>query len=99
MGRAVNFMVMTTQSLPGGDLVERGLEDVSAGIESIASLLVSVGAPRLSRAGILVEGAFPLPEHRLYAWLENEDAPRAHSRYNALIRRLVSFERALACGP
>lgn len=90
---------MTTGSLPGDDLVEAGLEDLSAGIESIASLLVSVGAPRLSRAGIYVSGAFPNPERRLYALLHDEDAARAHSRYNALIRRLVSFERALACGP
>lgn len=36
------------------------------------------------------------PEHRLYAQLEAE-GPAAHSRYNALVRRLVSFERALAC--
>jgi hypothetical protein len=37
------------------------------------------------------------PEHRLYLRLAADDSDSAHSRYNALIRRLVSFERALAC--
>ena len=37
------------------------------------------------------------PEHRLYALLARDDPEAAHSRYNALVRRLVSFERALAC--
>jgi hypothetical protein len=35
------------------------------------------------------------PEHRLYTLLEDEDPTAAHAAYNALIRRLVSFERAL----
>jgi len=38
------------------------------------------------------------PEHKLYARLAEEKANGAHSAYNALIRRLVSFERALGCG-
>jgi hypothetical protein len=29
--------------------------------------------------------------------LEKEDSDAAHSRYNALVRRLVSFERAAEC--
>ena len=36
-------------------------------------------------------------EHRLYDRLASENADAAHSRYNALVRRLVSFERAAAC--
>jgi hypothetical protein len=36
-------------------------------------------------------------EHRLYALLAAEDSDSAHSRYNALVRRLVSFERAAEC--
>ena len=36
-------------------------------------------------------------EHRLYALLAAEDSDLAHSRYNALVRRLVSFERAAEC--
>jgi hypothetical protein len=37
------------------------------------------------------------PEHRLYELLAADDSDAAHSRYNALIRQLVSFERALEC--
>jgi hypothetical protein len=37
------------------------------------------------------------PEHRLYERLAQDDPDGAHSRYNALVRRLVSFERAAEC--
>jgi hypothetical protein len=84
-------------TLPGADLIERGLADLARGIESVEALLVSIGAPRLRDAGIPVGQPFPAPEHRLYQLLAAEDADSAHSRYNALIRRLVSFERAAEC--
>ena len=80
--------------LPGGDLLESGLADLAAGRESIASLLVSIGAPRLRLLLDLPSAPFSDPEHRLYALLAAEDSDSAHSRYNALVRRLVSFERA-----
>jgi len=82
-------------SLPGAEIVLEGLEDLAAGRESVASLLVSVGAPRLERSGIQVQQPFPSPESRLYEVLYREYGDAAHSRYNALIRRLVSFERSL----
>lgn len=84
-------------TLPGADLVERGLDDLARGIESVEALLVSIGARRLRDAGLLVERPFPAPEQRLYALLAAEDPDAAHSRYNALIRRLVSFEQAVEC--
>jgi hypothetical protein len=85
-------------SLPGGDLVKAGLADLARGIESIPALLVSIGAERLRRAGLAVpDPAFPAPERRLYDRLASDDSDSAHSRYNALIRRLVSCERALEC--
>jgi hypothetical protein len=37
------------------------------------------------------------PEHRLYALLARDNPRSAHSRYNGLIGRLVSFERAAEC--
>ena len=39
---------------------------------------------------------FASPERRLYELLRSECGDAAHSRYNALVRRLVSFERATA---
>jgi hypothetical protein len=88
---------MDLRGLPGEDLVREGLRDLSDGIESPAALLVSIGAPRLRWLGIEVPNAIPSPELRLYALLTESDGDAAHGRYNALVRRLVSFERALAC--
>ncbi len=83
--------------LPGSDLIETGIADLSRGVESIPALLVSIGAPRLRRLGFALPPTFPSPEHRLYLLLQELDPDSAHSRYNALIRRLVSFERAAEC--
>lgn len=83
--------------LPGHDLIEQGLRDLKRCEETIPALLVSIGAPRLRRLGIPVPRAIPSAEHRLYALLHRHQPDAAHSRYNALLRRLVSFERALEC--
>jgi hypothetical protein len=84
-----------SERLPGESLVARGLEDLAAGHESAEALLVAIGAPRLRRLGVPVPDVLPTtPEHRLFRLLGRDDARRAHSRYNALIRRLVSYERA-----
>jgi hypothetical protein len=58
---------------------------------------VSIGAPRLAPLGYTVVAPFDDAEHRLYELLSREDGDSAHARYNALIRRLVSFERAAEC--
>jgi hypothetical protein len=85
------------QDLPGADLIHAGLADLEAGVESIPALLVAIGSPRLARLGVPIPPTPPQPEHRLYALLALAEPDAAHSRYNALIRRLVGFERALAC--
>ncbi len=91
-------MVNVNSTLPGGDLIEIGLVDIQEGRESIAALLVAVGAPRLRVLGVSLPDSLPTnPEHRLYDLLAKDESNSAHSRYNALIRRLVSFERAAAC--
>jgi hypothetical protein len=59
--------------------------------------LVSIGAPRLRTVGIDLSAPIASPEHKLYELLAREKGDAAHSTYNALIRRLVSFERAAAC--
>ncbi|MBI4521469.1 MAG: hypothetical protein HY701_11575 [Gemmatimonadetes bacterium] len=84
-------------NLPGGDLVAQGLDDLARGVESIPALLVSIGAPRLGRLGIRVPAAIAAPERRLFERLQAAHADAAHSRYNALVRRLVSYERTAAC--
>jgi len=84
--------------LPGQDLIAAGIADLERGIESVPALLASIGAPRLASLGVSLPTLFPDAEHRLYQLLRRDDPDAAHSRYNALVRRLVSFERALACG-
>ncbi len=85
------------QGLPGGALIHQGLMDLADGRETVASLLVLIGAPRLRRLGLPIpEGQFQ-PEHALYKLLAQSEPDSAHSRYNALIRILVSFERAAEC--
>jgi len=85
-------------ALPGGDLIASGVCDLRDGRVTIAALLVAVGAPRLRRIGILLPERLPSdPEHRLYSLLAQDEADSAHSRYNALIRKLVSYERAAEC--
>ena len=86
-----------SSALPGEELVSRGLRDLERGVESVEALLVSIGAPRLARLGFEIRAPISGPEHRLYELLQEEDADAAHSRYNALVRRLVSFERAAEC--
>lgn len=83
---------------PGGEFIRQGLDHLSEGFESEAALLVQIGAPRLRRLGLDVRqfDGEP-PEHKLYKLLAASDPDSAHSRYNALIRRLVSFERAMEC--
>lgn len=86
--------------LPGGELIAAGLEDLRRGIESVPALLALIGAPRLRMLAIDVPVRHPnspLPEHRLYELLARQHGDNAHSRYNALIRQLVSFTRSLAC--
>jgi hypothetical protein len=87
----------TLETLPGARLIEQGASDLDAGRESAEALLVSIGAPRLRSVGIEVSMPIASPEHRLYALLAREKGDAAHSAYNALIRRLVSFERAATC--
>ena len=85
-------------ALPGGDLIEAGLKDLDEGRHTAEALLVAIGAPRLRSLGFqLPEGLPANPEHQLYNLLAATDQDSAHSRYNALIRRLVSFERAAEC--
>lgn len=88
---------MELEGLPGAELIRRGLADLEAGDGTVEALLVSIGAPRLRRAGVPVTHPLPDPEHALYELLRIDHGAAAHSRYNALVRRLVSFERALEC--
>lgn len=86
--------LLQARALPGAEIVQQGLDDLANGHLTINSLLVSLGAPRLRRVGFDLPQTFPDAEHRLYQLLAEESGDAAHARYNALVRRLVSFENA-----
>jgi hypothetical protein len=82
--------------LPGESILRKGLEDLWAGRESIESLLIEIGSPRLRLAGLLIPPEVnPDADYRLYDLLWETHEREAHSQYNSWIRELVSFERAL----
>ena len=87
------------ENLPGAELIFAGLDDVAAGRETVAGELVKIGSPRLRESGVNVEvspEAALDADRQLYRLLCASHGLAAHSQYNALVRRLVSFERALA---
>ncbi len=84
---------------PGCELIERGLADYAAGQVTPESCLLAVAWGRLQRNGLPLPARtperFPEPELQLYELLQREGGD-AYSRYNALLRRLISFEQTLA---
>ena len=89
--------ISSPDALPGADLVERGLADLRAGHPSIEGMLVLCASDRLADHGIAVPPS-PVtdPEDVLYRLIRDEVGEAgAHSRYNALRRRLVSYLNAL----
>lgn len=88
---------MSVPAIPGAELISQGLEDLARGVETVEALLVSIAAPRLRLLGYSVGDGFAEPELRLYRLLAQQYGDGAHGRYNALIRRIVSFQRAAAC--
>ena len=88
---------MTSPLLPGADLVAQGIADLSRGAVTVEALLVSIGAPRFRALKWDLPPSLPNAEERLYAMLSAAHGDGAHSRYNALIRRLVSLQQAAAC--
>ncbi len=91
--------MIALEHLPGGDLICRGLSDYAEGRVTLESCLLAVGWSRLQRGGlempVKVAERFPQPELQLYDLLCTETGD-AYSRYNALLRRLISFEQSLA---
>lgn len=82
--------------LPGAERIREGLRDLHENRHSMSACLVRMARPRLAKAGLT-----PPPEVEetsaeidLYNLLSHE-GNRAHSRYNALVRELISFEHAL----
>lgn len=83
--------------LPGESLVRQGLADLQSGRRTAPAYLVSIARTRFCGAGLLRDtDDFPQQESelQLYRLLLREGGD-AYSRYNALLRELISFEQAL----
>ena len=91
----------STEGLPGAELVRAGISDLAAGRATPEAALVRMARPRLRSIG------FEIPDtrddepagHARYGMLAAEDSATAHSRYNALVNRMVSFARAAEHAP
>lgn len=84
------------QSLPGAEIVLPGIADLEAGHRSVNAIAVQCAATRLRGIGLnapSVAGDIPAA-HQLYRQLSEELGDGAHSRYNAILRRIASFAGA-----
>lgn len=86
----------TLENLPGAEIVLPGIEDLKRKVMSVNALAVQAAAPRLRSLGLDARSADDeVPAaHRLYRHLQQELGNGAHSRYNAILRRVSSFARA-----
>lgn len=85
------------ETLPGGELISQGIADFTAARCTVPACLVGIARTRLTRAGLIAASAvnpIPEPERQLYRLLRAEGGD-AYSRYNALLRELISFEQSL----
>lgn len=85
-------------SLPGGDIVRRGLSDLASRSITVDGLAVLSASTRIASGGVGVPAVDVggVPSHMLYAKLQEDLPPDdAYSRYNAIMRRMVSFCNAL----
>lgn len=81
--------------LPGGAMIDKGLDDLAGEIVSPESLAVSLSSPRLRREGVPIPRDHLLDaDWRLYRLLESRNAALAHARYLAILRQVASFSDA-----
>jgi len=92
MARAPLTQVRT--DFPGHEIVAAGIDDLREGKLTPEALVTAMAGPRLRRVGLDVPPSpVTTPGHRLYDLLAIDGDRSAHSRYNALIARVVSYAR------
>jgi hypothetical protein len=85
--------------LPGWELVSAGLADVAAGRSTLEAALVRSASRRLRELGLDIPAAVGEGETLYDLTRAAVGDAQAHSRYNALRRRLASFLRAASHAP
>jgi hypothetical protein len=85
--------------IPGSELLNKGFSDLENNFISEESLLVLIASKNLKDLGFIFDKNLPVfeksYEHLLYEQLYEKYEDGAHSKYNSLIRRLVSAEQIL----
>ena len=95
-GRFRSVSATDLNSLPGAEIVLPGIADLEAGRRTTNAIAVQCAATRLRGIGLNApgsEGDVPAA-HQLYRRLSDELGDGAHSRYNAILRRVASFAGA-----
>lgn len=83
-------------NLPGSEIVVKGMSDLGRNLVTIESLALLICRPEMLRIGIYFPDMSSISRPReleLYTLIENESGRDSHTRYNAILRRLVSFIR------
>ena len=95
----MNVSIQNLDTLPGADLVRKGMDDLNEGRLSEFALLVLVAKTRLAALGLVIPQPrvnFNNPVSRaLYDYLTARYGDDAYGRYNSLLRRMASFAHAL----
>jgi hypothetical protein len=84
--------------LPGWEIVSEGIADAQAGRLTPYACLIWIALPQLTRAGWIGPEilAHPITEPNLTLYrLLCAQGGNAYGRYNALLRRLVKFQRSV----
>lgn len=88
--------IQLIDGLPGAERIREGLRDYRENRHTLSACLVRMARRRLVKAGLIEDSR----EHDINAELDlyqlmSHEGNQAHSRYNALVRELISFEHAL----
>jgi len=84
------------ERLPGAEIVLPGIADLKRERMSVNALAVQAAASRLRHLGLEARSTDDVEPaaHRLYKQLQQQLGDGAHSRYNAILRRVSKFIRA-----
>jgi hypothetical protein len=88
--------IQLIDGLPGAERIREGLRDYRENRHTLSACLVRMARRRLVKAGLIGDSL----EHDINAELDlyqlmSHEGNQAHSRYNSLVRELISFEHAL----
>jgi hypothetical protein len=96
--RMTKLCASSIERLPGAELVLPGLIEAAAGQLTVGSCLVSIARPLIESSGLAasygIHNYVKEPERALYRLLQHEGG-NAYGCYNAILRRLISFEQGL----